>query len=76
MSTPPPIVRQIVNRCHVGQSHRSVIRYFVSRLKAGYRTWARLPRAERRQWMAWVIQTHESNRALYRQVMGGGSTTY
>lgn len=68
----PAIVRQIVGRCHVGESDSKVIRYFVSRLKRGYRTWRELPRAERKQWMRWVIGEHSDNRALYDCVMRGG----
>jgi hypothetical protein len=70
--TPPPaIVRQIVDRCHVGQSNRAVIRYFVSRLKHGHATWRALPVAERKQWLRWVIAAHAANRGLYSYVMGG-----
>jgi len=70
-SKAPAIVRQIVSRCHVGDSNRKVIRYFISRLKHGYATWHALPRAERKQWLAWVIQVHAENRGLYDYVMGG-----
>jgi hypothetical protein len=66
----PRIVSQIVDRCHVGQSNRAVIRYFISRLrKPTYQTWRKTPRAERRQWLTWVIQCHADNRKLYREVM-------
>lgn len=68
---PPMIVSQIVGRCHVGQSNRAVLRYFVSRLRHGYRTWAALPRMEHRQWMRWVFREHKANRELYRAVMTG-----
>lgn len=61
----PPIVRQIVNRCHVGDSDRQVIRYFISRLKHGYATWRTLTRAERKQWLGWIVATHAENRGLY-----------
>ena len=39
----PSIVTMIVGRCHVGESNRAVIRYFVSRLKRG--AWQKLSRA-------------------------------
>lgn len=68
----PHIVRIIVGRRHVGESNRRVIRYFISRLKAGYATWKGIPRAERRQWLRWVIEVHAENRGLYNYVMGGG----
>jgi len=68
---PPAMVRQIINRCHVGQSNRAVIKYFISRLRNGHTTWRALPREERRQWLRWVISVHRDNRSLYRMVMGG-----
>ena len=68
---PPMIVRQIIGRCHVGQSNRAVIRYFVSRLKHGHATWIALPKTERKQWLRYVIMAHAENRGLYSYVMGG-----
>jgi hypothetical protein len=67
----PSIVEMIVGRCHVGESNRAVIRYFVSRLKRGYKTWRKMPRPERKQWLTWVIRAHAANRELYRYVMNG-----
>ena len=66
-----PILRQIVDRCHVGQSNRAVIRYVVSRLKKGYATWMILSRSVRRGIMRDAIAMHAENRILYRSVMGG-----
>ena len=63
-------VRSIVGRRHVAESNRTVIRYFVSRLKKG--AWPKLGRGERKQWMRWVIAAHRENRELYRYVMRGG----
>ncbi|HEX4545752.1 MAG TPA: hypothetical protein VH110_05290 [Candidatus Acidoferrum sp.] len=65
----PAMVRQIVGRCHVGQSNRAVIRYFVSRLKRG--AWGKLSRDERKQWLRHVIDAHRENRGLYHAVMTG-----
>jgi hypothetical protein len=65
----PGIIRQIVDRCHVGQSNRSVIKYFVSRLRKG--AWKLMPREDRKKYLRWVIQAHAENRSLYRMVMGG-----
>lgn len=70
-SEAPSIVRQIVGRRHVGDSNRTVIRYFISRLKRGYATWAGMPRAERKQWLRWVVEAHAENRGLYTFVMRG-----
>lgn len=69
----PALVGQIVGRCHVGISHRQAIRYFVSRLKRG--AWRSLPRAERRQWMRWVVRAHQADRRLYSAVMAGITAT-
>lgn len=67
----PSIVHHIVGRCHVGESHRHVIRFFVSRLKHGYTTWRGLSRLERKQYLAWIVEAHNANRALYSAVMRG-----
>lgn len=71
MTPVPSIVSQIVGRCHVGQSNRVVLRYFVSRLKRKYQTWTSLSRADRRRWMQWVFSEHKANRELYRAVQRG-----
>jgi len=65
------IVDQIVGRCHVGYSNRRVLKYFISRLKHGYKGWFLLTRNERRRWMRQVFEVHRQNRELYRYVMGG-----
>jgi acyl-CoA reductase-like NAD-dependent aldehyde dehydrogenase len=67
----PSSVERIVGRCHVGDSDRRIIRYFISRLKKGYKTWAAAPVAERKQYLRWIIQAHRENQSLYRSVMTG-----
>jgi hypothetical protein len=71
MTNRPYIVDRIVGRCHVGQSDRQVIRYFISRLKRKYRTWVEMPAAERKRWLRWIIEAHAENRELYHVVMTG-----
>ena len=65
------MVSQIVGRCHVAESNRKVLRYFISRLKDGYQTWRALTRKQRRYWMRQVFAEHKANRDLYRDVWGG-----
>jgi hypothetical protein len=65
------VIRRIVDRCNVGMSNREVIRYVISRLRQGYKTWASLPRKDRRKIMQTCIAQHRSNRELYRTVVGG-----
>ena len=67
-----PMVAQIVDRCHVGESHREVLRYFQSRLRGKRKGWRKLTREERRQWMRLVFAQHDSNRGIYTSVMRGG----
>ena len=67
----PHMVRSIVGRCHVGQSNRAVIRYFISRLREGYKTWSAVSRSERKRYMRWIVEAHAENRKLYRSVMNG-----
>jgi len=66
-----PIIRQIVNRCHVGETDLTVIRYVVSRLKHKHRTFAAMPKKDRREFMRQVIRVHGENRKLYQHVMRG-----
>jgi len=66
-----PIIRQIVGRCHVGESNMSVLRYAVSRLKHGRKTFLSMPKASRRKFMTLCIHAHAENRDLYRAVMLG-----
>lgn len=64
-----PIIRQIVDRCHVSDSNLRAIRYVISRLKNKYRTFAAMSKASRRNLMQQTIQAHKENRALYNRVM-------
>ena len=64
------MIYQIVSRCHVGESNRQVIKYFISRLKHGYKTWIGVPRDKRKEILREIIKIHEENRQLYREVTG------
>lgn len=66
------IVRQIVGRCHVAQSDLSVIRYVVSRLKAGRETFLAMPRLSRKVFLKQIVACHRANRDEYDFVMRGG----
>lgn len=63
------MIHQIVDRCHVDDSNRKVIRYVISRLRKGYDTYHAMPKAQRRELMTLVIEAHRENRELYRAVM-------
>ena len=65
------MIRQIVDRCHVGESNRAVIKYVISRLKQKYKTWATMPRGDRKTMMREIIRIHRTNRSLYNDAMGG-----
>ena len=67
------ILRQIINRCHVGDSFFSVIRDAVSRLKDGRKTFLAMPAKHRRRFLDICVKTHRANWELYRDVMGGKS---
>ena len=66
-----PFVRQIVERCHVGDTNREVIRYVISRIKGKYKTFRKLPREQRKQLLRDAVQCHRENRDLYCYVMRG-----
>ena len=59
-------ISMIVDRCHVSDSHRAVIRYFISRLRHGYDTWRKIPKDARRRILREVVSVHAANRMLYR----------
>ena len=64
------IVRQIIDRdCHVGESNRRVIRHVISKLRDGWQTFRKMPRADRRLLMQQCVQQHRENRELYVAVM-------
>ena len=65
------MIRQIVDRCHVGESNRAVIKYVISRLKRKYKTWAAMPRGDRKTMMREIIRIHRANLECYNHVMDG-----
>lgn len=65
------IIRMIVNRRHVSETNRNVIRYVISRLKGGKRTYWKLSRVERREILRLTIDTHQDNRDTYTAIMTG-----
>ena len=68
---PTTVIEMIVDRQHVGASHRSVIKALVRAHKRGYSTWRQKSRKTRRGWMRHAILAHNANRQMYREVMGG-----
>ena len=68
---PTTVIEMIVDRQHVGASHRSVIKAMVRGLNHGHKSWIKMPKRSRKAWMRHAIKTHESNRKTYRHVMGG-----
>jgi hypothetical protein len=66
-----PILRAIVDRLHVSESNRDVIRYVISRLQDGYVTYRAMPRWKRREFLAQCLEAHRQNRELYSAVMRG-----
>ena len=66
-----PMINQIVDRCHVGQSERQVIEFVVSKLRNGRATFLRMPRMLRKRMMQLVVARHRHNRKVYRWVSGG-----
>ena len=65
------MIERIVDRCHVFDSNRSVIRYVISRLKHGHKTWCGIDRELRRSYLKLIIRHHKQNLDVYVQVMGG-----
>ena len=63
------MIRQIVGRCHVGDSDLKVIRYFLTCLKKG--AWRQVPKNIRKDTLREVLRTHHENQGLYYSVMTG-----
>jgi acyl-CoA reductase-like NAD-dependent aldehyde dehydrogenase len=63
------MIAQIVGRCHVGERYSEVLRYLISRLRHGKRTWRAMDRARRREVLRILVDEHDENREVYAQVM-------
>lgn len=65
------MIAHLVNRCHVGESNRQVLRFIISHLKQGYAAWQAMGREQRRLVMRAAFEIHRENRETYRAVMNG-----
>lgn len=65
------IIECIVDRCHVGMSDLSVIRYLLSRLVEGRKTFFGFNRRTRHAWIRAALQQHHRNQNLYHRLMTG-----
>lgn len=66
---PFPIVRQIVDRQHVGARTVDALRAVVEALRDKRDTWRGLEPWQRRELVAAVVRQHAENRTIYREVM-------
>jgi len=55
----------IVDRCHVGDTPREVIRFFRRRIRR--RAWSAMGRRERRELLRAILERHEENREVFRR---------
>ena len=69
-----PIVRQVVNRLHVGTRNTEVLRYLRSRLSDEGRAPGNWPR--RKLFYRQALEQHRRNRRDYAAVMGGNLAGY
>ena len=69
------MINMLVDRCHVSASYMTVIRYVISRMKDGYKTYSAQERTDRRILLELIIARHKENRGLYDQVMKGAHTS-
>lgn len=69
------IVKQIIDRdCHVGVSHRAVIRHVISKLRHGYQTFREISAEDRKELLRQCVERHRENREEYIAVMHPSST--
>ncbi|HSX23282.1 MAG TPA: hypothetical protein VLE97_10965 [Gaiellaceae bacterium] len=62
------IIRQIVDRLHVGTPEAEVLEYARSRLASG--AWDKMSDKDRKAFECEVLKAHDRNRGTYRQVTG------
>ena len=65
------IISQIVDRLDVRTGKLAVVRYVISRMKNGYKTFRALPKASKRDIIKRALGQHRDNQVLYSYVMGG-----
>lgn len=58
------IIRNIVNRSHVGEDYLSVVRIVISELKDGYEGFSSLPKGLRRGIIRHAILAHRYNKKM------------
>lgn len=63
-----PIIRQIVDRVHVGTPEVEVLEYARSRLATG--AWDKMSAKDRKAFECEVKKAHDRNKATYRRAMG------
>jgi len=66
-----PIIRQIVDRCHVSETHEEVLEYAISRLKEGQITFDAMPKKDQTKFKRQVKTCHSKNIKQYCQIMNG-----
>ena len=56
----------VTTGCHVGDSHLSVVRTVLSSLIAGRSAFLRMPQDIRRDFLKRIIEAHNANRKLFK----------
>ncbi len=65
------MIKMLIDKCHIGDSDREVIKFFIGNLKRGHETWVTVPKGARRKMMKEIVRVHRNNQFLYGSVMGG-----
>lgn len=65
------IINQIVDRLHVGESNRGVIKYLVSRMAKGYKTYKAMAKKSRHLLVRQALARHAENKRTYQYIVGG-----
>ena len=61
------MISWLVGKCHVADSYLTVLRFVVSKIKGGVKTFRALSREERRKVISATFKAHKENRELFRQ---------
>lgn len=65
------MINRIVDRCHVGESLETVIRYVISRLAGKFTGFREMSTPAQAWFIKTIILRHNDNRDLYHRVVTG-----
>lgn len=65
------MIKRMVDRCHIGDSYETVIRYVISRMVNKFETYRAMSTKDKAMVIEAIIDGHKQNREEYAWIMGG-----